>query len=311
MSKIKRPSESIAGLKARLGRLEEEMSNLHNIIENVYAFPSDCSLATIDISGRTYPLAGPVGGDHIIFVDFKRRYDLRRRAEHARQAGRGEIARQLEENRRRVGVLVADVAGHSMTDALLAAMLHQAFLVGVLYELETSGQVTPRLFEHLNTRFQKSSSVTKYLTMIYGEIDEDGVFRFISAGHPPPLVFSAEYDRFVTIDPSRTVTFLPIGMFPSESDVDRGMYGDQPFYKRRYAVNEVSLMGSGDILILATDGLLEHRVGEDELAPAWLEQAVRAAKHEPAEALVSKVREAALRLGSADDDMSLVVIKKL
>jgi serine phosphatase RsbU (regulator of sigma subunit) len=306
-----RNEADIQGLESRLARLEEEMANLQSIIENVYAFPSDCSLSSIDISGRTYPLAGPVGGDHIIFVDFKRRYDLRRRAEEARQLGRNDVADQLEANSRRVGVLVADVSGHSMTDALLAAMLHQAFLVGVLYELETNGQVTARLFEHLNTRFYKSSSVTKYLTMVYGEINEDGAFRFISAGHPRPLVFSAAYDRFVTIDPSRTVTFLPIGMFPSESDVDRGMYAAQPYYKRRYTVNEVNLMGGGDILILATDGLLEHGSGGSGLVPDVLERVIRDAKAETASTIVDRIHEAAMALAPADDDMSLVVIKKL
>ena len=29
-----------------------------------------------------------------------------------------------------------DAAGHQMTDALLAAMIHQAFLLGALYELD-------------------------------------------------------------------------------------------------------------------------------------------------------------------------------
>jgi len=297
-------------VEARLARLEEEMKNLGSIIENVYAFPSGCSLASIDISGRTYPLNGPFGGDHIILVDFKHRYDLDRRAAQARLLGRDDVAAQLEANRSRVGVLLADVSGHGMTDALLAAMLHQAFLVGVLYELEASGQVTARLFEHLNTRFHKSSSVTKFLTMIYGEINEDGTFRFLSAGHPRPLIFSAAFDRFVTIDPDRLRTFLPIGMFPSEADVDRQMYGAQPFYKRLYAVNEVNLMGSGDILILATDGLLDHHSGDVELVPGILEDAIRQAKHESAAAIVERVHAAATALAELDDDMSLVVIKK-
>jgi serine phosphatase RsbU (regulator of sigma subunit) len=30
-------------------------------------------------------------------------------------------------------------------------------------------------------------------TMIYGEIRPGGDFRFANFGHPPPLVFSAEY----------------------------------------------------------------------------------------------------------------------
>ena len=147
--------------------------------------------ADIEAAGETYPFNGILGGDHIIFVDFKRRYNLDARIEAALTRGQVEVARRLRQNKDRVGILVADSAGHDMTDAVLAAMLHQAFLTGVLYELENEGHVTAKLFEVLNTRFAQSSSVNKFLTMIYGEISNDGTFRFISAGHPKPLIFSA------------------------------------------------------------------------------------------------------------------------
>ena len=71
----------------------------------------------------------------------------------------------------------------------MAAMFHQAFLLGSLYELDAFGEITEQLFESLNTRFYNSSSVNKYLTMLYAEITEDARFRFLSAAHPAPLVF--------------------------------------------------------------------------------------------------------------------------
>ena len=97
-------------------------------------------------------------------------------------------------------------------------LLHQAFLTGILYELETEGHVTAKLFEVLNTHFAQSSSVNKFLTKVYGEISEDGTFRSISAGHPKPLVFSAAYDRPVDIDPERMRNVLSIGLFPGAGD---------------------------------------------------------------------------------------------
>ena len=36
-------------------------------------------LKGIDIYGETIPLDGLIGGDHIIYVDFKKRYDLEAR----------------------------------------------------------------------------------------------------------------------------------------------------------------------------------------------------------------------------------------
>ena len=119
-----------------------------------------------------------------------------------------------------------------------------------------------KLFEILNTRFAKSSSVSKFITMIYGEISSDGTFRFISAGHPRPLVFSAEYDRLVDIDPERMKNVLPIGVFPSEGDIDEPTAMSPLPRKKRFSVNEVNLMGRGDILLLQTDGLYEHADGD-------------------------------------------------
>jgi hypothetical protein len=36
--------------------------------------------------------------------------------------------------------------------------------------------------------------------MLYGEVHPYGYFRFVNFGHPPPLVFSAEYRKFVELD---------------------------------------------------------------------------------------------------------------
>ena len=88
-------------------------------------------------------------------------------------------------------------------------MLHQAFLLGTRYEMDFSGEITSRLFENINVRFHKSSRITKYLTMIYGEIAGDGTFRFLSAAHPLPRIFSREFDRFVEINPDHLTIFPP------------------------------------------------------------------------------------------------------
>ncbi len=303
--------DSDAPCCSELSSLQDEMVNLRAILEVVYAVPSDFSLQNVDICGQCWPMAGSAGGDHLVFVDFKRRFDLDRRVQLAERAGRDNVARALETNRDRIGILLADVSGHQMTDALLAAMLHQAFLVGVLYELELFGEVTPKLFEALNTRFHQSSSVNKYLTMVYGEIAEDGTFRFLLAGHPQPLIFSAEFDSFVRIGQDRLTTVLPIGMFPSEDDVDRDM-GSRPVnYAPHYTVNEVNLMAPGDILLLASDGVLEH-VREDGVlfAPGTLQEVLRDAKRAAAAEILARVRNALLDFAPQQDDMSLVVIKR-
>ncbi len=297
--------------RKRVSRLEDELANFRSMMEYVNWIPDEVSLANIEVFGQTFPLNGILGGDHIILVDFKRRHNLEARVARARRDGREDVARRLAECNDRVGVLLADSCGHDMTDALLTAMLHQAFLTGVLYELETHGHVTAKLFDTLNTRFQKSSSVSKFITMIYGEISEDGTFRFISAGHPKPLVYSAEFDRLVDIDPKRTRNFLPIGIFPSEGDIDEPPAAVPMPASKSFAVNEVSLMGTGDILLLQTDGLHEHADGDNEFVPRHLEESIRRVKDLPPHKIVAAVYEDMVRFAPPKDDTSLVVIKKI
>jgi serine phosphatase RsbU (regulator of sigma subunit) len=203
------------------------------------------------------------------------------------------------------------VAGHHGTDAMLAAMFHQAFLMGALYELEISGHITRRLFENLNQRFNRTSSVNKFITALYGEIAEDATFRFLSVGHPSPATFSAMNNRFMEVPPGSVTSFPPLGTFPSQNVVDRrqvqsGVLG----FKDRYELNEWTLMGAGDILLLHSDGLLEHARGNEPYVPDRLEQTIRRAKHLAATDIVHTIFDDLRAFADPVDDVSLVVIKR-
>ena len=78
-------------------------------------------------------------------------------------------------------------------------MLHQAFLSCIPYELDEHGFITNGLFENLNTGFFNSVGMSRFITMIYGEISDEGRFRFICAGHPAPVVFSNRFDRVMEV----------------------------------------------------------------------------------------------------------------
>jgi serine phosphatase RsbU (regulator of sigma subunit) len=146
--------------------------------------------------------------------------------------------------------------------------------------------------------------------MVYGEISEDGTFRFISAGHPRPLIFSAGHDRFAEIDRDRMKNYLPVGLFPSENDIDEPPVATPTPASENFSVNEVSLMGEGDILLLYTDGLSEHAAGDRLFAPDVLESTVRRVKNESAREIVAAIREDMLRFAPPQDDVSLVVVKR-
>ena len=274
----------------RFFRLQKELENFEGIVHLLKPTPGEIPVIPgIDISGVVRPQVEPCGGDHIIYLDFNKRYDLDIRIDRAKRRNQPEVAGHLEELKRTAGVLIADVSGHQITDAALAAMLHQSFLLGVQYELDMSGAITGRLFENINNRFFRSGSVRKYLTMVYGEIHTNGTFRFISAGHPPPMVFSNEFDRFVDISPDLTINFPPIGMMPSESDLDLSRARPLLGTANRPTINVLRLMMPGDILILYSDGLSDHGGRSAPYFPRQLELALQKHKKKPAQAIVEGI----------------------
>ena len=294
-----------------LARLSGELQNFQDIAKHIKPPSGEIPVLNgIDIYGETIPLKGLIGGDHIIYVDFKKRYDLEARIRHAEKEGRKRVAANLRRCQRMAGIALVDVSGHQITDAMLAGMLHEAFLLGAIYELDQFGTITEKLFENLNTRIYNSSSVSKFLTMIYGEISEDDTFKFLSAAHPMPIVFSNTKDRIMDISEDLFVNFPPIGTLPSQEDIDRQAIQSVLGFKKKYEINEWTLMGPGDILLLYTDGLTDHRRGDDDYYPDRLSSALRRVKGLPAQGIFEAIREDLLDFGEPLDDISLVVIKR-
>lgn len=294
---------------ARWERLADELRNFRDVAQFLRPSPGDVPrIDGLDLACLSLPLHDVVGGDHVVWVDFEKRYDLEGRIAEAERGGRDEIARNLRRLRQRAGVLVADVAGHRVTDALVAAMLHQAFLLGVNYELDLFGEVTTHLFDSLNTRFHQTTAVNKFFTMIYGEISEGGKLRFLSAAHPPPAVFSREFGRFMKISPDRLVALPPVGLQPSAADPDRRRNPHLHGYVRRYQVNEINLLAPGDILLLHTDGLSEHADGA--FFPAEVEPILAESAHCSAAEIGERLRGALVAKAPPDDDVTVVVLKK-
>lgn len=281
--------------------LVDELENFKDIAQVLKPSPGEIPrLAGVDIDGLSLPLRGAVGGDHIVYIDFNRRYDLDALISKAVAEGRTEVAAELANNRHRAGILLADVAGHRLTDAMVAAMLHQAFLLGSYYELEMFGQITTRLFQHIKTRFYESTNIKKLVAMIYGEITDRGRFRYVSAGHTPPLVFSREFGRIMPLDADRKVSEGLIGLFPAQGFGPRGPM---------VPVNEIELLGAGDILLLVTDGLTEH--GDGRFLAEELPRSLDLVKDRPASEICAHLSEAIPAFAQPTDDVSVVVVKKL
>ena len=308
------PEMSLSGSETnpdQLRHLERELENFRDIAQQLVPLPGEVpTVLGFDIWGGTLPLSGSVGGDHITYVDFKQRFDLAARIHQAREAGRLDVVENLRRCQHTGGIALIDVSGHRMTDALLAAMLHQAFLLGALYELDRFGQITRHLFENLNTRFYQSSGTNKFVSLIYAEISEDAKFRFLSAGQPYPTVFSNQHDRFMDVSPHLCLSFPPLGMLPSFNVIDRNTTQSVLGFKECYEINEWTLMGRGDIVLIHSDGLTEHSGSGGAYAPLRLEQKVREVKHLGARQIFDALMSDLTAFGTPSDDLSLVVIKQ-
>jgi serine phosphatase RsbU (regulator of sigma subunit) len=82
--------------------------------------------------------------------------------------------------------------------------------------------------------------------------------------------------------------------------------------KEKYTVNEISLMGRGDILLLYSDGLTDHRDKAGvHYFPGRLETVLRANKTQPAREIFERIKADMLAFNNKpDDDVTVVIIKK-
>lgn len=300
-------------MNKKVNFFKNELHNLEKIAN--YIKPSSGNIPELnglDIFGEVIYLNKIGGGDHIVYVDFNKRYDLQSRIREALELECFAVAKKLELNKTRAGILIADASGHQITDAMLSAMLHQAFLIGVLYELNQNGEVTEMLFENLNTRFYNSSSLSKFISIIYGEISQTGKFRFLNAGHPLPYIYSKKFAKLVKIDFKRMVTVQPIGTLPSKEDIDIRRNFSRLGYKKKYTTNEINLIGSGDILLLYTDGLSEHMNDQEVLYfPEKLEKKLQKISDYSAKEIFFHIKEDLFHFKEPNDDISIIIIKKL
>ena len=105
-------------------------------------------------------------------------------------------------------------------------------------------------------------------------------------------------------------SFPPIGTLPSLDVIDRNATQSVLGFKERYQLNEWKLMGTGDILLLYTDGLLDHTNGTEPYFPQQLEAKVREVKHRSAREIFEAIKANIMSYAERADDVSFVIIKR-
>jgi sigma-B regulation protein RsbU (phosphoserine phosphatase) len=185
-----------------------------------------------------------------------------------------------------LGIAIADASGHGLPAALQVRDVY----TGLRMAVERDFKIV-RTVERLNRIIHESRLTTRFVSLFYGEIEDNGSIMYVNAGHPHPLHFHGH-----SVTPL-IQTGLVLGPTPNAA------------YARGYRA-----FAPGDALLLYTDGMVEaHGKGGEEfgvgrLTKAFLELC-KAPCDEIARELIKTVRQWAGG-GEPEDDMTVVVMKR-
>ena len=185
------------------------------------------------------------------------------------------------------GIALGDVAGKGMGAALLCAKLQATLraLAPVASSLESLGA-------SLNGVLERSGLDNRYATLFYAEIRAGSPsVGYLNAGHNPALLVRGE-----AIEPLKASS-LPLGMLPGIA----------------YTQGEATL-GSGDLLVLYSDGITEAtNASGEEYGLDRLIATVRQSSSLPAETVARLILESAGRFVDGEkphDDQSILVLRR-
>jgi serine phosphatase RsbU (regulator of sigma subunit) len=139
-----------------------------------------------------------------------------------------------------LGLAIADVSGHGLPAALQVRDIYMGLRMGLARDFKIV-----RTVERMNKIIHKSTLTSRFVSLFYGELELNGVFIYVNAGHPAPFHLAAD----------GAVRFLEEGgpvLGPlAEATYERGFV----------------IMKPGDLLVFYTDGVCEVMGQESEAGP--------------------------------------------
>jgi len=185
----------------------------------------------------------------------------------------------------RVAFLIADVSGKGLGAALVTTML-QGALSGI-----AMGADPVNVFHHLNRLLCRHAELGRYATLFVGLLDRDGLFEYIKAGHPSPLLV-----RRGQVSDLYTEGSLPVGLLP----------------QAEYGAGRLQLEPD-DTLVLFSDGVTEAQDTDRNLFEVeGLKEAIAGCHTMPLERLQQSVLQAVqnfTRGASQSDDITLLLVR--
>lgn len=250
--------------RAQAARLQRERQAAHDleIAKQVQArlFPQrQPEIETLVYAGTCHP-ARTIGGDYYDFLDL---------------------------GSRRLGLVVADIAGKGIGAALLMANLQAA----LRSQSATAGAEPERFLQSVNQLLYENTAERDYATLFFAEYEDDTRrLRYSNCGHPPALLLRSD-NRLERLGATSTV----VGLFEK--------------WECRMEERELA---PGDAIVLYTDGVTEAVNGEgEEFGEARLVQAARQHSELSLRELLATVADQARKFSPQEqaDDITLMIAK--
>lgn len=190
----------------------------------------------------------------------------------------------------KLGIVVADVCGHGIGPAIVMAETRAYLRAYTRSDLDPS-----EIFRRINNVLNADLEVGFFVTMVLVILDlPTGGLVYANAGHPYGYIFGEDGDVRATLQS----TGLPLGLFPDGE------------FTCRHDLH----LGSGDLLVLLTDGIIESE-GPDEtdFGIERILDIVRSNRRESAENIVNTLFGAAREFEEGRpqaDDITLVACKR-
>ena len=135
------------------------------------------------------------------------------------------------------GVAIADASGHGLPAALQVRDVY----TGLRMAVERDFKIV-RTVERLNRIIHESRLTTRFVSLFYGEIEDDGNLMYVNAGHPHPLHFHGDERHAADPDGPRA----------------------RPDGQRDVQPRATGALEPGDALLLYTDGMVEAHDDDGE-----------------------------------------------
>ena len=187
-------------------------------------------------------------------------------------------------------VVLADVTGHGIGPALLAAVCRAYARANFTPEHDLLTAM-----ERVNSALSKDIGEGRFVTFVAAVCSPGGSrVELLSAGHGPLFLYWLREDRFNAMDSQA----LPLGLIPD--------FASEP--------PKILEFHPGDLLVLTTDGFFEWANAKgEEFGVKRLEEAVRSSKERPPGEIISALYKAVIDFSGGtkqNDDLTAVVIKR-